>query len=76
MSAWWSWALTAVGVFGLYLSGKRNYWGWGVGLAAQLLWVAYAIVTTQWGFIVSAFAYGAVYAKNFIGWRRESRVDQ
>lgn len=71
----WSWILTAGGVFGLWLAGRRNVWGWAVGLAMQVLWVAYAVATTQWGFIVSAVAYGTVYGRNWIRWRREaSRV--
>jgi hypothetical protein len=68
----WSLALAAVGVLGLYLSGKKNYWGWGIGLGAQVLWIVYAIVTQQWGFILSALAYGWVYGKNFLSWRKDA----
>lgn len=67
----WSWLLTAVGVFGLYLAGRRNRAGWAVGLGAQSLWLTYAITTRQWGFIVSAGAYGWVYARNWLRWRNE-----
>lgn len=68
---WWSWVLTAVGVFGLWLAGRKDWRGWLVGLAAQILWIAYAIVSRQWGFILSALVYGAVYLKNMLAWRRE-----
>jgi hypothetical protein len=71
MTAWWSWILTTVGVFGLYLAGRRSPWGWAVGLGAQLLWFAYAVSTRQWGFIVSSLAYGTVYARNFHAWRAQ-----
>ena len=67
---WWSWALTVVGVFGLWLAGRKSPWGWAVGLGAQGLWIAYALVTVQYGFLFSAGAYGFVYAKNFLAWRR------
>ena len=70
---WWSWILTAVGVTGIYVSGKRNYWGWGIGLGAQVLWLTYALTTGQYGFLVSAVAYGWVYAKNFRAWRRAAK---
>ena len=70
MNQWWSWGLTAIGVFGLYLAGKKFAFGWAVGIVAQLLWFAYAIVTEQWGFLVSSFAYGFVYIKNFRSWRK------
>jgi hypothetical protein len=65
----WSWILTAVGVFGLYLAGSKRWQGWAVGLSAQVLWLAYAISTKQYGFIVSAFAYGTVYARNLHKWQ-------
>jgi hypothetical protein len=67
---WWSWVLTAIGVFGLWLAGRKSPWGWAVGLGAQVLWFAYAISTSQYGFIVSCFAYGWVYLRNFRAWRR------
>lgn len=72
MTAYWSWLLTAVGVTGLYLAGRRRAAGWAIGLAAQALWIAYATATRQWGFYVSAIAYGAVYAKNLSAWRRDT----
>jgi len=68
--AYWSYILTAVGVFGLWLAGRKSKFGWAVGLGAQVLWLSYAITTEQWGFIVSAVAYGWVYSKNFLAWRR------
>lgn len=72
---WWSFILTAVGIVGLWFAGRKKAWGWAIGLGAQVLWLAYAIVTVQYGFILSAFAYGFVYSKNFILWRREKREE-
>ena len=71
----WSWLLMAVGVLGLYVAGKKNAAGWAIGVAAQTLWIAYALVTEQYGFIVSALVYGWVYARNFVAWRREAALD-
>lgn len=68
MNQAWSWLLTAVGVTGLVLAGRKIWWAWLIGLGAQVLWVAYAIATRQWGFIASAFAYGAVYVINTRRW--------
>lgn len=65
---WWSWLLTAVGVFGLWLAGRRDARGWAIGLAAQGLWLTYAVSTRQWGFLASAAAYGWVYARNLRRW--------
>lgn len=44
---WWSYLLAAVGIFGLWLAGRKRAIGWAVGLFAQVLWIAYALVTRQ-----------------------------
>lgn len=67
----WSVVLAAVGILGLYLAGSRNVWGWLVSFGAQALWFIFAIVTKQYGFILSALAYGWVYGRNYLKWRRE-----
>jgi hypothetical protein len=67
----WSVALAAIGIFGIYLAGNKSRWGWIVGFSAQVLWFAFAIATRQYGFILSAIAYGWVYARNYLRWRRE-----
>jgi hypothetical protein len=67
----WSFLLAAVGIYGLYLAGKKNVWGWAVGVFAQVMWIIFSIVTEQYGFIISAVAYATVYAKNFLAWRKE-----
>lgn len=67
----WSFVLAAVGIAGIYLAGRKSKWGWGLGLAAQVLWVVFAITTAQYGFILTAVAYGAVYGKNLWQWHRE-----
>lgn len=69
MTWWWSYLLMIVGVMGLWLAGRKSVWGWAVGLGAQGLWLVYAMVTQQWGFIVSALAYGWVYANNYLKWK-------
>lgn len=59
ISLWWSFSLTAIGVTGLILVYRsQSLVGPVIGLAVQLLWIAYAISTRQWWFLVSAFTYG------------------
>lgn len=72
----WSWILGAVGVAGFILSGRKVWWSWYINLACQALWFAYAIVTTQYGFIVAALVYTVVFGKNAISWTREHRRKQ
>lgn len=64
----WSYTLAAVGIVGIWLAGRKSLWGWAVGFGAQALWIAYALVTDQYGFIVSALAYAAIYARNWWKW--------
>ena len=69
----WSFALAGIGILGIYLAGRKNLLGWALGVSAQVLWIVFAVVTQQWGFILSALAYGWVYGRNFIKWRNEKR---
>lgn len=67
----WSWVLGFVGVVGFIFAGKKIWWSWYINIGCQVLWFAYAIVTNQWGFFVSAFVYMAVFMKNAIEWTKE-----
>ena len=71
---WWSWLLTAVGLTGFILAGRKVWWCWYVNLACQGLWFAYALVTKQYGFIAASVVYTVVFAQNAIRWTREHRV--
>ena len=73
MSAFWSWVLTLTGVTCFFLAGRKVWWAWYVGLAAQVLWLAYSITTQQWGFLIGCVLYTWVYTKNCIAWTREHR---
>lgn len=70
---WWSWLLAVIGVFGLYLTTRKMAAGYAVGVAVQILWITYAIVTAQYGFIFSALAFGAVNALGFYKWTAEDQ---
>jgi hypothetical protein len=61
----WSWLLSAVGVIGVYAVSKGKTWGWLVNLCAQALWITYAVVTRQWGFLPISLAYAWVCARNY-----------
>lgn len=71
----WSFVLTAVGLFALWLVGKKIIWGWVVGMALQFLWFAYAMVTEQYGFVISCILYGYVNTKNYFEWKKDDRTN-
>ena len=69
----WSWGLAVIGVFGLYLTTRKMAAGYAVGLGVQVLWIAYAITTAQYGFIFSAIAFGAVNTIGYVKWTTEKK---
>jgi hypothetical protein len=68
----WSWILAALGVTGIFFVGKKTIFGWFILLANECLWITYAIVTQQYGFIAAAIAYSIVYTKSALSWHRET----
>jgi hypothetical protein len=69
-TGWWSWLLTGMGVIWLWLAGSGRWWAWGLGIATECCWIAYALATRQYGFVVGAIAYGAIHARNLhVEWR-------
>ncbi len=71
----WSWILAVIGVTGIFFVGRKSIWGWFVLLFNEVIWMAYAIYTNQYGFIFSALAYAAVYIKSYLHWKREEIED-
>ena len=76
MNPLWSWALTAVGLLGFWLAGRKVWWSWYVNIANQVVWIAYSVLTAQWGFLVGAAFYTVVFVKNAVTWTREHRAEQ
>lgn len=70
----WSWVLAAIGVTGIFFVGQKTIWGWLVLIFNECLWVIYAVTTQQYGFIIAAIAYAAVYIRSFIHWKDTSNV--
>ena len=74
-AAWWSWALTIVGLTCFWLAGRKVWWAWYVGIAGQALWLTYSLMTQQWGFLAGVAAYSWVYVNNAVKWTREHREE-
>lgn len=71
----WSVALAALGISGSLLVGMKLAVGWVVDIACEVLWLAYGIVTSQWGFCLSAMFFTAVYARNLRAWRTDAPTE-
>jgi hypothetical protein len=68
----WSYVLAVIGVTGIFFVGRKTIWGWLILLLNECIWIAYAIATSQYGFIFMATAYSVVYIKSYLLWRREA----
>lgn len=68
---WWSWALTFIGLAGFRLARDKIWWCWYINIANQFLWLAYALVTEQWGFLVGIPFYLWVFGDNARTWTRD-----
>ena len=68
---YWSYLLAVIGVAGIYFVGRKTIWGWFVLLFNEVLWIAYAIITQQYGFIFSAIAYAIIYIRSYVHWSKE-----
>lgn len=68
---YWSYILTAVGITGFWLAGRKVWWAWYVNIGNQALWLAYAWITGQWGFVLGTVFYTVVFVKNAVSWTKE-----
>jgi hypothetical protein len=66
----WSIGLSVLGIIVQILAGPKPKWAWIVGMASQVPWWVYAVVSNQWGFFVSSTIYFVVYAVHHVRLRR------
>jgi len=60
-----------VGIAGFELAGRRVWWAWYVNIANQGLWLAFALITGYWGFVVGTIFYTYQFGRNAIRWTKE-----
>lgn len=70
----WDWVLVIPGMFGLYLTTKKLVAGFVVGASVQVLWMAYGLSTSQYGFVLSALGYGYVNLLGLYRWTRPKKA--
>jgi hypothetical protein len=64
-----SWVLAFSGVTAIYFVGRKQIWAWIWATFNEALWIYYAVVTEQYGFIFAAIAYSVVYIKSYRHWK-------
>lgn len=63
---YWPWLLTGLQVLALWSAGTRQWWGWLLGASVQPPWIAYAVLTGQFGFIPGCAISAAVQTYSFL----------
>jgi hypothetical protein len=69
----WSFVLAAVSLYVTWLLGEKKTWGWLLAAVLQILWVGYALVTVQYGFVASSLIFLVLNSRNYVKWRRNDR---
>lgn len=64
--AYWAWILTGIQVVGLRAAASGNASGWLIGASVQFPWIAYALVTAQFGFIPGCVISGVVQTHGYL----------
>jgi hypothetical protein len=64
------WGLVTAGIIGTNLAGRNIPWGWLLLVSLQPLWISYALVTEQYGFVVGSVCYGIGQLNGFLRSRR------
>ena len=63
---YWAWLLTGLQVVALWAAGRRQWWAWLLGAGVQPVWIIYAIITGQLGFVPGCLVSAAVQVHNFV----------
>jgi nicotinamide riboside transporter PnuC len=66
--------ISIISVLVLWLTGNKSVWGMRLGLANQVLWFIYVIVTKQYGLLIGVIAFTIVYIRNLIKWEKEKKA--
>jgi hypothetical protein len=69
---YWSWVLGIVPLFAMWQIGNRHRWAFLLMAVGEVLWVGWAVLTRQWGFVPGSFIWGGIALRNWASWRREA----
>lgn len=61
-----AWILTSLQVVALWAAGRDRWWAWLLGCGVQPVWIVYALVTDQIGFVPECLISAFVQVRNFL----------
>lgn len=68
----WSFVLATGSIGGLWIVSKKPTLGWAWTLIMEFLWITYAALIRQWGFMTLCACYAIVYTYNLYKSRRQN----
>lgn len=74
----WTWVLFAfelLGVSGMWVVGKKKWWGWAIVLLHSIPWFIYSIIYDKPGFIAMSLLWWTINFVNMMKWRRDVPAD-
>lgn len=63
--------LSCITIYTMFFAGNKKRHAWLVGLAGQLLWLIWIILSGAWGLLPMNIALWIVYGRNYIKWKHE-----
>jgi hypothetical protein len=70
----WSWILAAVTIAAVMTLHRGTWPAWLTGFAAEIAWIAYGVLTEQYGFVVGALVLGIPVGASITAWWRAHPV--
>ena len=71
----WSWTLFAfevIGITGMWIVGRRLWWGWLIVLLHSVPWFVYSLISERRGFTAMTLMWWTVNAWNMVRWKRSA----
>lgn len=69
-----SWIAAATELFGIWVVGNKNKWGFIINIVAGLMWIAVAVFNLPaQGLLLVVVPALFINTRNFIRWRRENK---
>lgn len=65
------WILSAVSMIMLWSMGNKKRYAPFIGIAAQALWIYYAISINQYGLLIGTVGYLIIHIRNAVKWNKE-----
>lgn len=70
-----SYIVTFVGLLGFWLAGRKVWWAWYVNIINQFAWVAFALITEYYAFLIGTMFYMFVFTRNAVLWTKNRNTE-